>query len=669
MSRFPHYKRPNRRLSKVKPIYKRGFIIAIAVIFVTTSFFFLYKPKPVHAQIILTSGTTWTVPSDWVSSNNSIEVIGGGGGGGGGFQATTGNGGFGGGGGGGGGYSKSVNVALTPGMVVGISIGAGGTGGANSGNGTAGGDTYLCNDTSNCTSLTDSAVAVGAQGGALGPGGTSLASGTGGAGGSSASAVGNSTKFDGGAGGNGGSFSSSTGAGGGGGAGAAGRNAAGNNGTNSAVDAHGNGGQGDGTSGGAGATANSGTGSDGTEYDATHGSGGGGAGGDGSKNNAGSAGGAAGLYGAGGGAGGGNGRSASPGGVGGAGKQGLIRITYTYQIQADYRWRLDDGNETTGTALAAQDTAASINYGTNVRLRFSVANKGDTTSNSYQLEYAPYVNGCGSWTAVPSTATTEHFNMLSTSNYVDQASSTNAASGPGVITDPSGYSFVAGKLVENPSSSATITLAAGQFTEIEYAIQANSNATYSSYCFRLSNSGSDLDEYDNYPILNINYPPSTPTIYSVADGNTNTSRLPIFQLKSTDANSDYLKYVIETCTTNSFPCGAGGHTYDQTTSQTCWGLQDAQSGSAFQSSPTLSSATMAYCEIPIADMLNANTTYYMRAKAIDPGGSNTYSPYSSVVSFTTGTLDIKITGGTCIGGTGSSCTSGSGGPTQIKIGN
>ena len=31
--------------------------------------------------IVVTSGTTWTVPSDWNSSNNKTEVIGGGAGG------------------------------------------------------------------------------------------------------------------------------------------------------------------------------------------------------------------------------------------------------------------------------------------------------------------------------------------------------------------------------------------------------------------------------------------------------------------------------------------------------------------------------------------------------------------------------------------------------------
>jgi hypothetical protein len=70
---------------------------------------------------IITSGSTWTVPSNW-SASNSIQVIGGGGGG---YNAGTG-----GGGGGGGAYSKILNLALTPSSSVNIQVGSGGTAGA-----------------------------------------------------------------------------------------------------------------------------------------------------------------------------------------------------------------------------------------------------------------------------------------------------------------------------------------------------------------------------------------------------------------------------------------------------------------------------------------------------------------------------------------------------------
>jgi hypothetical protein len=479
--------------------------------------------------------------------------------------------------------------------------------------------------------------------------------GAGGAGGASASGIG-STRFNGGNGGNGGPTASAAGGGGGGGGGAGGLNSNGNGGTNGGVGTNtlfGPGGQGDGTSGGVGGATNGAAGTAGTEYDGSHGSGGGGAGGNGIGNGSGTSGGAGATYGAGGGAGGGNGSKHGVGGNGANGNQGLIRITYSFTIQADYRWRLDDGNETTGTSLAAQDTAATVNAGTTVRLRFNINNRSGDTAYTYVLEYAVYTNQCGSWTTVPNSPTTEEFNMATTSNYSDQAASTNVTSGPAVISDTSGYSFVAGKLVASTSNSAAVSLSGGQFTEIEYALKSNSNAVNSSYCFRVTNAGTPLDEYDNYPILNINYPPSTPTIYSVVDGTTNVPRLPVYQLRSTDLNNDYLKYVVEECPTNSFPCGGGGQTYDQTSSQTCWSLQDAQSATAFASSGTLSSSTMAYCQppsTPSSNILAPNTTYYWRAKAIDPGGSNTYSAYSSVATFTTSSLDIQINGGTSITG-------------------
>lgn len=146
--------------------------------------------------IVLTSGTTWSVPADWNSANNSIECIGGGGGG----FATTG---AGGGGGGGGGYAKAVNVTLTPSTSVKYKIGNGGSAGV------AGGPTYFCQATTSCTSVTAGNVVAGARGGS---GATSAT----GASGGSASGLAGAVRFSGG---NGGSDLGAWGGGGGGGAG------------------------------------------------------------------------------------------------------------------------------------------------------------------------------------------------------------------------------------------------------------------------------------------------------------------------------------------------------------------------------------------------------------------------------------------------------------------
>lgn len=234
-------------------------------------------------RIYLLSGSSWTVPADWNSASNSIEVIGGGGAGG---QAASYNQGA----GSGGGYSKTTNLSLTPGASVVYAVGAGGVSAA------SGGDTWF-------NGASYAAASVAAKGG--GGGGVILQ------GGQASAGIG-STKYSGGN-GAGAAFSA-----GGGGGGAAGPFGAGANGAGaSSAYTPGAGGGGDNGHGGAGGATTAGAGGpggSGTEWDSTHGAGGGGAGGV-----YGYIGGAAGGYGAG---GGGSSFGTVPG------YQGLIVITY-----------------------------------------------------------------------------------------------------------------------------------------------------------------------------------------------------------------------------------------------------------------------------------------------------------------------------------------------------
>lgn len=262
----------------------------------------------------LTSSSNWTVPTNWNNGCNSIQCIGAGGGGGA-------SGGKGNGGGGGGGYSKVTNVTLTQGSTVAYSIGVGST--------SSGTDSYFCNSTSSCLTISGTAVLVGAKGGAVG-----ISAGAGGTGGATVSPA-YALKFSGGNGG--GSNGSDGGSGGGGAGGPSGNGAAGGSSTNKGGSGGGgNGGgangssssSGTGASGGAGTNGGSGgaggadgaTGSvGGAGFDivaASIGGGGGGGGGGGSF-----AGGAGGNYGAG---GGGGGKTAA----GGSGAPGVCVIKY-----------------------------------------------------------------------------------------------------------------------------------------------------------------------------------------------------------------------------------------------------------------------------------------------------------------------------------------------------
>lgn len=126
-------------------------------------------------EVLITSGTSWQVPSDCVSA--TVECIGGGQGG---NDVNGGNGGD---------YAKAANIALTPGDTVAVQIGAGGAVVA-SGTQNAGGDTKFGSQV----------LAKGGGSASVDVGGVSFAGGAGdssgaggaaaGAGGAGASAVG-----------------------------------------------------------------------------------------------------------------------------------------------------------------------------------------------------------------------------------------------------------------------------------------------------------------------------------------------------------------------------------------------------------------------------------------------------------------------------------------------
>ena len=273
---------------------------------------------------ILTDGTSWNIPEDWNSANNTIEVIGGGGGG----ANGSGTKGDAGGGGAGGTYAIISNLSLSyPGSVT-YGIGAAGE------IGLAGGDTWFNAD--NAAACVDPADCVKGRGGG---GGSNPTGGS-----AQADSVGDTT-YDGGAGGSGGTGGVGLGGdGGGGGGGAGGLNEAGIAGTSSVggTGAGGDGGAGDNGSGGTGGTGGAidnsgGAGNAGIEWEGTHGSGGGGGGGGGGsgKLGIGGTGGASGAYGAGSGGGGSSGKDQGTGGSGNTGNHGIIVITYEPYVPND----------------------------------------------------------------------------------------------------------------------------------------------------------------------------------------------------------------------------------------------------------------------------------------------------------------------------------------------
>lgn len=174
--------------------------------------------------------------------------------------------------------------------------------------------------------------------------------------------------------------------------------------------------------------------------------------------------------------------------------------------QTAYRWRNDDGSETGATWAELADTLLSqLSVSTTKRLRFQVKNdNGSAASYTYRLEYGTKETTCGdisSWVTVPNTAGEEAWSMVDSSYFSDGDNTTNVSG----ISDPSGLNFTAGKINDTSNQTSGINLTGSQFTEIEYSLQATSNAiSGQNYCFRLTNAGSTSNiVYNSYPEASI----------------------------------------------------------------------------------------------------------------------------------------------------------------------
>lgn len=143
--------------------------------------------------------------------------------------------------------------------------------------------------------------------------------------------------------------------------------------------------------------------------------------------------------------------------------------------------------------------------------------------------------------------------------------------------------------------------------------------------------------------------PAAPTLNVPADAATNTSQTPQFEMRTTDADNDYLRYKIEVCSTSN--CSSIVRTIDQTASQTGWSGQDTQGSTAYIGNSVIGSSTMAV-HVYQATALSYSTQYWWRAYGIDPAGSNTWSSASAIRTFTTlpPPSDTYIQGGTIIRG-------------------
>jgi len=120
----------------------------------------------------------------------------------------------------------------------------------------------------------------------------------------------------------------------------------------------------------------------------------------------------------------------------------------------------------------------------------------------------------------------------------------------------------------------------------------------------------------------VNSAPNPPTLNSPANNSVVSSTNPTLTATSTDADSDYIKYIVSiysgTWLVGPDSCSGGViaiESGDETISQTGFSGQDSQAGTAYASGTTAS--------YTVQTPLTRGGQYCWYASAVDPGGSNT----------------------------------------------
>lgn len=351
--------------------------------------------------------------------------------------------------------------------------------------------------------------------------------------------------------------------------------------------------------------------------------------------------------------------------------------------QTHYHWRNDNGDQgDTGTGATSatggtHDTAlTTLGVESPIRLRLQVSNEGNKTSagEQYRLEYAQKVSTCAAatgWTDVGDVG--GDFDMYDTANLTNGNDTTDIAnSSGGVPNENTTFLTPNGGVRDTTSQTGIITLTSSQFVELEYGIEATTNATEgTNYCFRLTDAGSELDFYTAYAEatiladLNVTAKDSQPTFidisttnvymggFSIVDqtvGDHTISSITISATGTADLQNDIdnirLYYDLDT----SAPYNCASESYSGT--EAMFGAVDTDGFSAsytstFSTSTPLSiTQTQAVCTYVVFDVLDTSDDgVTVEVEMTDPSteviiNAGTVSP-SSLVSVTNTTQLVK----------------------------
>ncbi|CAN5559515.1 hypothetical protein BH10BAC2_BH10BAC2_33030 [soil metagenome] len=145
--------------------------------------------------------------------------------------------------------------------------------------------------------------------------------------------------------------------------------------------------------------------------------------------------------------------------------------SFAFVTQGNWRWRKDDGSETTATWMAAENTAASVSSGSdNIRLRIELFNSGssNTDVNTSILVYSP--DGGTTWDSVSNIAGSRPFVLAGSSPFVNNLDATTRQ-----LTSRVGYVYTAGQIITSSSTLGNNNIIPEHATEYEWVIKPTAN--------------------------------------------------------------------------------------------------------------------------------------------------------------------------------------------------
>ncbi len=180
--------------------------------------------------------------------------------------------------------------------------------------------------------------------------------------------------------------------------------------------------------------------------------------------------------------------------------------TGAYVEQMNYHWRNDDGSESTATSATAgfENTSLGVPKVQAKRLRIGFSNHGSAISSdiAYRLEYGEKVSSCAevaTWSDVG--AGGGDWDMADSVYLTNGQNVSNITESIGGVADTNTFMVTNNQGVHDQTSVVTpFALEKNEFSELEFSIKALAGATAgTSYCFRLTDAGTELGNYTVYP--------------------------------------------------------------------------------------------------------------------------------------------------------------------------